>query len=59
MVEVQRRVIDSLILSSYQQSEAKMRMTRESIRLCIKRKELIDNPEQNERLYLNKKGFTG
>ena len=33
-------------------------MTKDSIRLCIKRKELYDNPELNERLYLHHKGFT-
>ena len=44
--------------SSSSLSSSKMRMTRESIRLCIKRKELYDNPELNERLYLNHKGFT-
>ncbi|KAL7530006.1 hypothetical protein ACHAWF_003200 [Thalassiosira exigua] len=32
-------------------------MTREAITLCIKRKELFDNPESIERLYLHNKGF--
>jgi len=35
----------------------KMRMTKEAIRLCIKRKDLCDNPELNERVYLHNKGF--
>mmetsp|Transcript_6347 Transcript_6347/g.14091 ORF Transcript_6347/g.14091 Transcript_6347/m.14091 type:complete len:84 (+) Transcript_6347:131-382(+) len=35
-----------------------MKITKEAVRLCIKRKELIDNPEMNERLYLHQKGFT-
>lgn len=34
-----------------------MMMTKEAIRLCIKRKELYDNPEQVQRLYLHNKGF--
>ena len=34
-----------------------MHMTKEAIRLCIKRKELCDDPELNERLYLHHKGF--
>ena len=32
-------------------------MNDKAIRLCIKRKELCDNPELNDRLYLNHKGF--
>ena len=32
-------------------------MTNEAIRLCIKRKELYENPDQIERLYLHNKGF--
>jgi hypothetical protein len=34
-----------------------MRMTREAICFCIKKKELCDNPELNRRLYLNNKRF--
>ena len=34
-----------------------MMMTNEAIRLCIKRKELYENPDQIERLYLHNKGF--
>ena len=35
-----------------------MRMTKEAIRLCIKRKELCNNPELVERLYVHNKGFS-
>mmetsp|Transcript_39103 Transcript_39103/g.84319 ORF Transcript_39103/g.84319 Transcript_39103/m.84319 type:complete len:465 (+) Transcript_39103:113-1507(+) len=34
-----------------------MRMTKEAIRLCLKRQELYDSPELNERLYLHHKKF--
>ncbi len=37
--------------------KASMRMTREAICFCIKKKELCDNPELNRRLYLHNKGF--
>jgi hypothetical protein len=37
--------------------KASMRMTREAICFCIKKKELSDNPELNRRLYLHNKGF--
>ena len=33
-------------------------MSKDAIRLCIKRQELWDNPELNETLYLHHKGFT-
>jgi dynein assembly factor 1 len=33
-------------------------MSKEAIRLCVKRQELLDNPELNERLYLHHNGFT-
>jgi hypothetical protein len=36
---------------------ALMRMTREAICFCIKKKELCDFPELNNRLYLHNKGF--
>jgi len=32
-------------------------MTKEAIRLCLKRQELYDSPELNERLYLHHKKF--
>lgn len=37
---------------------AMVRMTVDSINFCIKRKELIKNPELNEKLYLSNQGFS-
>ena len=37
---------------------SKMTMSKEAIRLAIKRKKLCDNPELVERVYLHNKGFT-
>jgi dynein assembly factor 1 len=45
------------LVTSLTPEKASMRMTGDAIRFCIKKKELCDNPELNERLYLNNKGF--
>ena len=46
-----------LIMNTLTPEKASMRMTKEAISFCIKRKELSANPLLNERLYLHNKGF--
>ena len=45
------------LVKSLTAEKASMRMTREAICFCIKRKDLCENPDLNERLYLHHKGF--
>jgi hypothetical protein len=46
-----------LMMKTFTPEKASMRMTKEAISFCIKRKELSANPLLNERLYLHNKGF--
>lgn len=54
------RNLVSLLISSLRplQNFVMVQMTVEAINFCIKRKELIRNPQLNEKLYLSNQGFS-